>query len=226
MEQALWKHFLELLDTNRIFTCEQKHLQFVYPTYLITQTQPDGTPKIRAISNLKFHNVFTQAPPFKMATPEQAIFFLRNRLCVSFDLTKAYYQFGLRHFNVFGSYVRNPKTRKLVFFEHHSLIFGWNVALYLCTRLLTPFGIFLKSLGFAYLVYFDDFLIALSETNQQLPISEVERRLDFLLFLFSFVGLQLNNKSVLNPSSQIIFLGKHLNLTFKFYLLKKKNLFV
>lgn len=149
--------------------------------------------------------IFTHAPAFRIATPEQAIHFLHNRICISFDLNKAYYQFQLRHFNVFGSYVRNQQSKELVFFGHHSLIFGWNVAPFLCTQLLSPFGEFIASIGFSYLVYLDDFLIALSETNQQLDSSDIEKRLDFLLFMFAFVGLQLNDKSVLNPSSQIIF---------------------
>ena len=154
------------------------------------------TPKVtggwRPVIDLSRLNGFVDVSHFHMETTQTVLQSLRvGDWMVSLDLQDAYPQVPVR-----------PSSRRFLRFcvegsvyQFRALCFGLSTAPQVFTRVMAPVSAIMHRHGFRILRYLDDWLV-LASTFQ-----EIVRARDFILWLFSHLGICVNlPKSSLDPS--------------------------
>ncbi|CAG2210062.1 unnamed protein product [Mytilus edulis] len=169
--------------------------QFLSPIFL----RPKKNGEYRMILNLKKLNEYIEYHHFKMDTFESAIKLVTSKsFMASIDLRHAYYSVPIAEEH--QKFLRFYWNGKL--FQYTCLPNGISSAPRIFTKLLKPVYSSLRVLGHVNVGYIDDSLL-LGET-----IEECNKNVNDTIELMSKLGFVIHeDKSVFQPSKQIIFLG-------------------
>ena len=210
------KEVLELdkehLKSGRISEVPIQFLNYIAPRFAIDQSNAQRK-KIRTIWNGRHLTPYLPHRPFRLPTLKK----LRGMftgLLVSIDLKKAYLQFPLdwnaRRFFGFRSDINPNKA-----YCFNSIPFGLSTAPAIFQNFSQEIAnIIHKMTGWKVYVYLDDFIIQISK-NIKTPQKELQERMQFLLRIFEILGLRINEKSEIFPSTELKWLGAYINTEFK-----------
>jgi len=207
---------LEHEKAGRITEVDKSFLRYVAPRFALQQDKRSYdrkgkmsiVKKIRLIWNGAALTPWCPHYSFYLTSPKKLEKF--TGFMISIDLTKAYFQLPV-HYNTrayFGFKGLNNK-----YYCYNSMPFGLSTAPYL-------FDLFSKTIariittitGFMCEVYLDDFLIQISPTLET-PKDELFARVRAILRFFTMLGLQINKKSDIFPSSELKWLGSLISAT-------------
>ena len=185
----------KLLAIDVIKEVQSMKDQFLSPIFL----RPKKNGEYRMILNLKKLNEYIEYHHFKMDTFESAIKLVTSKsFMASIDLRHAYYSVPIAEEH--QKFLRFYWNGKL--FQYTCLPNGISSAPRIFTKLLKPVYSSLRVLGHVNVGYIDDSLL-LGET-----IEECNKNVNDTIELMSKLGFVIHeDKSVFQPSKQIIFLG-------------------
>ena len=173
-----------------------------YYSRLFLVTKPDGS--FHPIIDLKKLNQFIVVPSFKMETLFSIIAALQPQEWITkIDLKDAYHHI-LVHVNI-RKYFRFVVAGTV--YQFRDLPFGLSTASREFTKTLAPVIQLLRSQGIQVHAYLDDWIIRATSQEQSLEHTQ------HIIQLLQSLGWTINwNKSMLQPSRILDFLGLHFNL--------------
>ena len=173
-----------------------------YYSRLFLVTKPDGS--FHPIIDLKKLNQFIVVPSFKMETLFSIIAALQPQEWITkIDLKDAYHHI-LVHVNI-RKYFRFVVAGTV--YQFRDLPFGLSTASREFTKTLAPVIQLLRSQGIQVHAYLDDWIIRTTSQEQSLEHTQ------HIIQLLQSLGWTINwNKSMLQPSRILDFLGLHFNL--------------
>ena len=202
----------EHLKTGRISEVPKSFLHYIAPRFAIDQSTPNRK-KIRTIWNGRHLTPYLPKRPFKLPTLKtiRGIF---TGYIMSIDLKNAYFQFPLswnaRKFFGFRSPIDPNK-----YFCFNSIPFGLATAPSIFQNFTTNVINIIRSLtGWKIYVYLDDFIFQIS-TDSNCPKDELEQRAKFVLKIFEILGLRINNKSNIFPTTELRWIGAYINTQYQ-----------
>lgn len=196
-ENILLQCISKLISIGAITKVKPCTGQFISSIFFVPK--PDGSS--RFILNLKSLNEYVDNPHFKMEDFRSVSKVLnRNDFMAKVDLKDAYYSIPI-----------SPEDRKFLRFrfrqeiyEYTCLPFGLSCAPRVFTKLLKPLIIKLRKQKFRSVVFLDDFLLlGCTEENLNSNVNATKELLTNLGFVIN------TEKSILNPTTEIEFLGFH-----------------
>jgi hypothetical protein len=191
----------ELINSGSVREVPREFLQACSSIFAIPKV---GSDKWRLITNLRNVNEFLVTETFKLPSLNSiSTYLIPGWWAAKVDLTNAYGHLPLSERDI--PYVGFQFRGR--YFCHLALPFGLSVAPREWQRLMFPIIKHMRLQGCMCWVYLDDFLV-LGKTED-----EVDHFLSVLCCLLTDLGLEINkNKSVLEPTQKLIFLGFELDL--------------
>jgi len=204
--------FLEIqknLTTNKIYRTEEKQIWMLAPIFVIQGFNSIGKWKIRLIHDFSFFQPYFTPIKFRMPTPDEILVKFQGKLCISIDISSAFFNAFLRYCNLLGFKIKNPTTNQFEYYAAQAPIFGHQLSPYICNCLLQFIEDHLERLNFLTSLYMDDFLIAVADLSENLDVQTLRARVDYIVSLFTRCGLIVSPKLEIKPASYFLFIGKY-----------------
>lgn len=201
------------VDLGILIPVTRDFCRTVHSEFLLEQTKTDGSKKFRRICNATHFNQFIPSRTFTMPTPAEVSAQLSG-FCITIDVSKAFLHIPLSLESMRDSGIRHPIFKQYLCYT--GAVFGVCSNPFECDGVysvpLTYLRLFIR--GFLFL---DDFIIqiALRELERQVSQKQKSERAtkltQFILEIFEFLGIQLNDKSDLHPKTESHWLGTYIN---------------
>lgn len=197
-----WEAAIQDAKEGKVFRVPEWFPKTVMKRFIIKQGD-----KFRTIFNARPLNPYFYEKKFQLPRVRQVFnVFSKDALLSAIDLSKSYYQFpispSLQRYFCFSEIFEG----KPYYFSYTALPFGWSVAPFIFSYMLSPIRNFLQKF-FPSLGYLDDLAIQMGIKGEERQ--DIQYSADFLLWLLGKLGLQINPKKsdLFNPSTHLHWLG-------------------
>ncbi|TPX52129.1 hypothetical protein CcCBS67573_g09932 [Chytriomyces confervae] len=178
------------------------------PPFLVYPIGIEPT-KPRRIGDARYLNSFTKAPLHHPETLRHLTRWIGRFMSVA-DIKACYYNFRLHpdSWKYFG--FRWKRQGVWCWFISTVLIFGWNVAAYVCFVMTGAIVARLRAYNIPCMVFYDDF--AMGQLAGRAPLQGAQSATYILLALGEKLGLYFGRKSQITPTSSPVYLGFQIHL--------------
>ncbi|TPX73788.1 hypothetical protein CcCBS67573_g04947 [Chytriomyces confervae] len=185
------------------------HARLTPPPFLVYPIGVEPT-KPRRIGDARYLNSFTKAPLHHPETLRHLTRWIGQFMSVA-DIKSCYYNFRLHpaSWKYFG--IRWKRHGTWCWFLSTVLIFGWNVAAYVCFIMTGAIVARLRAYSIPCMVFYDDFAMG-HLAGRRSPLQGAQSAVYVLLALGDTLGLYFGRKSQIVPTSSPIYLGFQLYL--------------
>ena len=173
----------------------------VEPPFLVHPVGLEPT-KPRRLGDARYLNSFQSPPKFKLEGLATMPRWVRKLLSV-IDIAKCFMNIPLHpdSWSFFG--YRATLDGVDVWCQSKVLIFGWNCAPFVCDMLTSAIARYLRALGIACQVFYDDFAVDADHSSDE----QVENNAFVVLGLLADLGFYVGRKSAAHPSPCPKYLG-------------------
>ena len=207
--ELVYEHIQKLLASNKIYRTTEKNIWMIAPIFVLQGYNSVMKWKVRLIHDFSFFTDYFKPVRFRMPTPAEIIVKFKNKLCISIDISAAFFNAFLRYSNLLGFRVKNPISGKDEYFAAQAPIFGHQLSPYICKCLLNFIQTHLERLNFLTALYMDDFLIAVADINENLTPEDLKQRANYTVELLTRCGIIVSPKIEIKPASYFLFIGKY-----------------
>lgn len=196
VQKLLEKHAVEIVPSSQALTG-------FYSTFFLV---PKKNGKMRPVINLRPLNRYIRKEHFKMDTLTSVISLVqKGDWAISLDLEDAYLHIPIHKSH--RKYLRFCLHKDGPYYQFRTLCFGPSPAPRIFTKIVSVIAAHLRSLGMRLATYLDDWFLLNQERLNLLSNREIT------LNLLADLGFLLNvEKSVLQPTQNIVYIGGHFQL--------------
>ena len=207
-EELLWEHLCKDCEKRILVPVPANFPKVVLPTFFVIQPG-----KIRLIYNGRYLNMYLATKSFRLPEIAQILNDIGiDGYFISFDLKSGYSQTRIHLDSMPYCCIRakDPKTGEWVYFAYTGLPFGLSNAPLIFQKIMQVIRKYLERF-FICIQFLDDFGIKIAATKD-ITREELMERVKFCVKIFERLGVVVNSKSITDPMTHPLFLGKVLDL--------------
>ena len=205
----IYEKILQLLKENKVWRTQRKNIHMVAPVFLLEGYNSVGKFKQRLIHDFSYFAEFFSSTPYRLDSIAQVQAKFRGKVCISVDVSSAFYHGSLRYSNIIGFSAHNPVTETREYFAAATPLFGHQMSPFICYSFLRFLPEHFERINFMVNLYVDDFLFGVMDEKEKITEYELNGRIKYIVEVFERVGIRISPKLEILPTNFFLYIGKN-----------------